>query len=117
VACALAAAGLDHLVADLPDGVDTPMLEGGARLSAGQRQRVGLARALYRRPEILVLDEPTSALDADTEAHIMATIDGLRGQMTIIAVAHRTHTLANADLVARLDGGRLVALGPPAEVL
>lgn len=114
---ALRAAGLDGLVADLPDGVDTPMLEGGARLSAGQRQRVGLARALYRRPEILVLDEPTSALDADTEAHIMATIDGLRGQMTIIAVAHRTHTLANADLVARLDAGRVVALGPPAEVM
>jgi ABC-type multidrug transport system fused ATPase/permease subunit len=114
---ALADAGVERLVEDLPDGVDTPMLEGGARLSSGQRQRLGLARALYRQPEILVLDEPTSALDAEAEAHIMSTIDGLRGRMTIIAVAHRTHTLATADLVARLDGGRLVALGKPAEIL
>jgi ABC-type multidrug transport system fused ATPase/permease subunit len=110
-------AGLDQLVRDLPEGLDTRLQEGGSRLSAGQRQRVGLARALYRRPDILVLDEPTSALDAETEAHIMESIDGLRGQMTIVAVAHRTHTLVNADLVVRLEHGRIRALGRPADVL
>jgi ABC-type multidrug transport system fused ATPase/permease subunit len=114
---ALQGAGLDDLVYALPEGVDTLMLEGGARLSAGQRQRVGLARALYRRPEILVLDEPTSALDAETEAHIMSTVDRLHGQITILTVAHRTHTLEHTDLVLRLEDGHIVALGSPDAVL
>ncbi len=117
LAQALLRAGLSEVVALLPHGLDTPLLEGGARLSAGQRQRVGLARALYRSPEILVLDEPTSALDKDSEAHIMRTLENLRGTLTIIAVAHRTSTLKRVDRVIRLDRGRIVESGPPGTVL
>lgn len=117
VSDALTLSGLDPLVELLPGGVDTPLLEGGVRLSAGQRQRVGLARAIYRNPSILVLDEPTSALDAETETHIVRSIEGLRGRMTIFVVAHRTHTLANADVVIRLTDGAISEIGTPFEVL
>ena len=114
---ALLQAGLGEVVTQLPDGLDTPLLEGGGRLSAGQRQRVGLARALYRSPEILVLDEPTSALDVNSEAHIIATLANLRGKLTIIVVAHRTSTLKTVDRVIRLDRGRIIESGPPSIVL
>lgn len=114
---ALYHSGLTDLIAELPEGLDTPLQEGGSRLSAGQRQRVGLARALYRAPEILVLDEPTSALDATTEAHIMSSIDSLKGSMTIVAVAHRVRTLTSADLVLRLEDGRVAGIGTPHQIL
>jgi ABC-type multidrug transport system fused ATPase/permease subunit len=113
----IAMSGLIDVVAELPNGLGTMMMEGGSRLSAGQRQRVGLARALYRDPEILVLDEPTSALDERSEAHIMKSVERLRGTMTVIAIAHRTHTLAGADLVIRLAEGTIAGSGTPAEVL
>lgn len=117
VQVALDLAGLESLVAALPEGVETPMLERGARLSAGQRQRVGLARALYRQPELLILDEPTSALDAETEAHITASIESLRGRMTIVAVAHRTQTLSKSDMIIRLCEGGRAEVGSPADLL
>jgi ABC-type bacteriocin/lantibiotic exporter with double-glycine peptidase domain len=68
---------------------------------------VGLARALYRSAEILILDEPTSALDAQTEAHVVRTIESLKGQMTIIAVAHRIDTLRMADQILRVQDGHV----------
>ena len=103
-------------VDQLPQGLQTTMGEGGSRLSAGQRQRVGLARALYRAPEILVLDEPTSALDRRTEEHVVSSILRLRGTMTIIGVAHRLHTLKGADEIIRIENGRIAWRGSPRDV-
>ncbi len=114
---AISQADLGELVQSLPNGAFTPIGEDGSRLSHGQRQRIGLARALYKHPEILILDEPTSALDAATEARIMSSIDALKGEMTIIAVSHRTRTLMGADLIISLSGGRVDQIGSPRTVL
>ena len=82
---------------ELDEGYDTVVGDRGIRLSGGQRQRIGLARALYRKPRILIFDEATSALDNETEAAVMATIDALREQLTVIAVAHRLSTVETFD--------------------
>lgn len=108
---ALAAAKLTTFVASLENGLDTVVGERGGRLSGGQRQRVGIARALYRRPSVLVLDEATSALDNATEAEIAETIDGLKGHMTILVVAHRLSTVKNADRIVFMSGGSIAAEG------
>lgn len=81
------------------------------QLSGGEIQRLGIARALYRDPGILFLDEATSALDAETEAQISQVLDGLRGQMTIVLIAHRLSTVKNADKIIYLDKGKVVAEG------
>ena len=104
-------AQLSDLVADLPDGVDTLLGERGSRLSGGQKQRIGIARALYRSPRLLVLDEATSALDNETERRITDTIEGLRGHLTVVVVAHRLSTIRHCDQIAFLEGGRVSALG------
>ncbi len=108
---AIRAAQLEDLVAELPDGVDTPLGEKGTRLSGGQRQRVGIARALYRQPELLVLDEATSALDNETENRISQTIRQLHGRVTVILVAHRLSTVRNADQLLFLKAGEVAARG------
>lgn len=79
---------------------------------AGQKQRVAIARALLKQPRLLLLDEATSALDAESEAAIMASLDTLRRGRTVITIAHRLSTMRHADLVAVLDGGRIVEYGP-----
>jgi ATP-binding cassette, subfamily B, bacterial PglK len=109
---AVTAAQLDEFVAGLPDGVQTRVGERGVRFSGGQRQRIGIARALYHDPEVLVLDEATSALDIDTEREVMAAVDSLHGVKTLIIVAHRLTTVANCDVLHRLDAGRVVQSGP-----
>ena len=81
------------------------------RLSGGQRQRVGIARALYRDPDVLVLDEATSALDNLTEDKITRTIESLRGDMTILVVAHRLSTVKHADHLMYMADGRVVTEG------
>lgn len=107
VIAALKQAQLYDFVDTLPEGLDTCVGDRGIRLSGGQRQRIGIARALYHKPEILVLDEATSALDNDTEAAVMEAIDSLKGQKTIIIIAHRLTTIKNADTVYEVKDGEV----------
>jgi ATP-binding cassette subfamily B protein len=111
VEAAARAAGIHDFIAALPRGYDSPAGEGGARLSGGQRQRIALARALVRRPALLVLDEATSALDPETEAGIVATLKDLHGRQTIVSVTHRLATAKGADLIVVMAGGRVVEEG------
>ncbi|WP_372012683.1 ATP-binding cassette domain-containing protein [Tistrella mobilis] len=103
---AIEAAGLGPLVASLPAGLDTPLGDRGSRLSGGERQRVTIARALIRRPRLLLLDEPSSALDAETEQLLCATLNALKGETTVVVITHRPAILAVADQVLRLEDGR-----------
>ncbi|MGW5316351.1 ABC transporter ATP-binding protein [Nocardia thailandica] len=113
---ALYLAAADEFVARLPDGLDTTIGERGQRLSGGQRQRIALARALLTDAPVLVLDDATSAIDAQVEEVIYRRIAAeVRGRTTLV-VAHRLSTLALADRVAVLDGGRVAELGTLAEL-
>ena len=100
-------AQLKEFVESLPEGLDTSVGERGVRISGGQRQRLGIARALYHNPDILVFDEATSALDTDTETAIMEAIDKFHGKKTLIIIAHRLRTIENCDMVFRVDGGKI----------
>ena len=111
VAGALSAAGLDGLVASLPDGADTAVGERGVRLSGGERQRIAIARALYRDPELIVLDEATSALDTVTERAVLRAVLGAARDRTVVMVAHRLGTVRSCDTVVLLDGGRVADRG------
>ena len=99
-------AELYDFVQELPAGIDTTVGERGVKLSGGQRQRIGIARALYYQPQVLVLDEATSSLDNETEKSITDTILKLKGQITIIAVAHRLTTLAQCDFKVKFENGK-----------
>ncbi|HYC00943.1 MAG TPA: ABC transporter ATP-binding protein [Candidatus Limnocylindrales bacterium] len=107
---ALRAAGAWDFVCELPQGMDTPLGERGARLSGGQRQRISIARALVHRPRLVILDEATAALDPGSEAEIHATVRALRGKTTILAISHQPALLAVADRVYRLEDGRITML-------
>lgn len=109
-------ARLESVVAEMPDGLDTVVGEGGTRLSGGQVQRVGIARALYARADVLILDEATSALDNETEHEITATIEELGGDMTVIVIAHRLSTVKNADEILFFSQGTLRASGTMREL-
>lgn len=106
-------ANIADFVATLPEGIDSPVGELGQGLSGGQRQRICIARALAGQPELLVLDEPTSALDGESEAAIQATLQDLKGRVTMIIVAHRLSTLSICDRIVVVDGGRITAVGTP----
>lgn len=108
---ALDAAAAAEFVRRLPQGLDTHIGDRGIRLSGGERQRIVLARAILRKPSILILDEATSALDAENEARIHEALERLKGKMTMIIIAHRLSTLRNADQVIVLDQGEVVQLG------
>jgi ATP-binding cassette subfamily C protein len=111
VAEAIALARLEDFIATLPQGLETTVGERGVRLSGGQRQRVAIARALYRRPQILIFDEGTASLDNLTEAELLRAIEGLRGERTIITVAHRLTTVQGCDRVILLADGVIVDQG------
>ncbi|MCF3180175.1 ABC transporter ATP-binding protein [Streptomyces polychromogenes] len=114
---AAAAARLDEVVARLPDGWSTRVGEGGAVLSGGERQRVSIARALLKDAPVLLLDEATSGLDPQNERAVQDGIDRLLAGRTVVVVAHRLHTVRQADSIAFLDGGRIVEQGTHAELL
>jgi ABC-type multidrug transport system fused ATPase/permease subunit len=106
-----------QFIQDLPDGYRTVVGEQGAQLSVGQRQRINIARALFQSPDILLLDEPTSALDAESEQYIRDALDRLRGDKTILIVAHRLSTIRGADQILVLDRGRIIEQGDHAGLL
>jgi len=116
VMSALKVAHLEDYVAGLPQGVDTEVGERGAMISGGQRQRLGIARAMFTRPLLLVLDEATSSLDGETEASISDAIHALRGSTTVIIIAHRLSTVRNVDIVVYLSNGEVLATGTFDEV-
>lgn len=98
-------------VEQLPKGMDTEIGDRGIRLSGGERQRIVLARAILRKPAILILDEATSALDTENETKIQKALESLKGHMTIVVIAHRLSTISNADQVLVLDQGEIIQQG------
>jgi ATP-binding cassette subfamily C protein len=100
-----------EFVATLAAGLDTVVGDRGAMLSQGERQRIALARALLRKPLLLILDEATNALDSESEARVLRAIDRLRGELTILLIAHRLSTIRWADLIHVVENGRVVESG------
>lgn len=110
-------ADLAELVERLPLGYDTPVGDRGLPLSGGQAQRLAIARALYRKPSVLLFDEATSALDTESESIVKRNIDRLLEGRTAFVVAHRLSTIRDADLIVVLERGRLVEQGNHDELL
>ena len=110
-------ASLNNFLNELSDGLETIVGEKGIRLSGGQQQRIGIARALYRDPEILILDEATSSLDQSTEKKIMESIQYLKRKKTLIVVTHRLITVKNCDKIFIIDKGKITKQGTPEEIL
>jgi len=104
-------AGLTEVIQKLPLGIDTNLKEKGVRLSGGQIQRIGIARALYYKPKIIFFDEATSALDGKTEQQVMQSIDSISIDTTIIIIAHRLNTIKKCDQIIHLADGRIEAIG------
>ncbi len=112
IEAAARAAHADGFIAALEHGYDTPLGEGGSRLSSGQKQLIAIARALAGKPRILLLDEATSRIDSQTEQIVQTALHELRGQVTIIAIAHRLSTIREADRIIVLNHGRIGESGP-----
>lgn len=100
-------AQLKEFVEELPEGLDTTIGDRGVRISGGQRQRLGIARALYHNPEILVFDEATSALDGDTEKAVMDAVNSFHGKKTMVIIAHRLNTIAKCDVIYKVENEKI----------
>jgi ABC-type multidrug transport system fused ATPase/permease subunit len=105
-------ARIAQMIESSPQGYDTVVGERGVRLSGGQRQRIGIARALYRQAELLILDEATSALDNRTEAEVMAAIEDLNREITVLLIAHRLSTVEQCDRIVIFEQGKICGIGP-----
>jgi ABC-type multidrug transport system fused ATPase/permease subunit len=110
-------AAAHEFIEQLPEGYDTKVGERGVRLSAGQRQRLSLARAILKNPDVLILDEPTSALDSPTEAVIKEALRRFARGRTTFVIAHRLSTVLWADKILVLDGGRIIQAGTHSELV
>jgi ABC-type cobalamin/Fe3+-siderophores transport system ATPase subunit len=117
IEAAARSAGAHEFISALPHGYDTMIGERGVRLSGGERQRIAVARAFLKDAPVLLLDEPTSAIDSRTEAVILAALERLMEGRTTFMVAHRLSTVASADLILVVDGGRLVEQGSHEQLL
>jgi ATP-binding cassette subfamily C protein len=117
VMSALQAAHLGTLIQELPDGIDTSLGKLKDSLSGGQMQRLGLARAIYSKPNLLVMDEATSALDAESESEIQKTLEEMRGRVTVVVIAHRLNTIQHADKVILLEDGQVKDSGTFKELI
>ena len=117
VVSALQAAHLGTLIQELPEGIDTSLGKLKDSLSGGQMQRLGLARAIYSKPNLLVMDEATSALDAESESEIQKTLEEMRGRVTVVVIAHRLNTIQHADKVILLEGGKVSDSGTFKELI
>ncbi len=117
IEAAAALACADEFIHRVPGGYDAPIGDRGVQLSGGQRQRLAIARAVLRRPSILILDEATSALDAELESLVQEALRAIDDRPTTIVIAHRLSTVANVDRVVVLDGGRIVESGTHDELL
>lgn len=117
IAQAAQSAGLAGLIGELPQGYDTVVGEGGRGLSGGEKQRLALARAFLKRPQVLLFDEPTTGLDLHTERVLMRAIDELSRTATVITIAHRLHTIRHADRILFMEQGRLIGSGSHEELL
>jgi ATP-binding cassette subfamily C protein len=111
---ALDRAGAWEFIAALPEGLDAPVGERGARLSGGQRQRISIARALLHGSRFLILDEATAALDPETEAAVWESLMRLRGDVTILAISHQYALTSVADRIYRVEGGKAQRVDPGA---
>lgn len=100
-------AQMKEFVEELPEGLDTTIGDRGVRISGGQRQRLGIARALYHDPEILVFDEATSALDTDTEQAVMDAVNSFHGRKTMVIIAHRLNTIAKCDVIYKVEDEKI----------
>lgn len=114
---ALRLAHLKDLIAGLPEGLDTHLGKLQDGLSGGQMQRLGLARALYTKPGLLVMDEATSALDAESEAEIQQALEAMKGKVTVVLIAHRLNTIQHADKVILVEDGRVKDSGTFKELI
>jgi ATP-binding cassette subfamily C protein len=108
----LSRAHLADVVERLPEGINSDLGKLQDSLSGGQAQRLGLARALYTNPGLLVMDEATSALDAESESEIAKALNELRGSVTVVLIAHRLNTIQHADEVFLIEEGRVADRGP-----